>query len=344
MSSASPAWKVENEGSFASVCVGLPPGTGIHCESDAVVTMSQSVDVRGVISGGVLAGLARAFLTRESFFTTRVENTSLEAPGDVLIAPSDPGGIALHRLFRGDEMMLTSGAYLAADESVHVESALQGQLGNSLLSGTGFFLLRASGEGNLAIAAYGSMHKYLLAAGEKRKIDNGHLVAWPASMKFRMKLASARAGFLGSITSGEGLHCEFEGPGVIYIQSHKPSMGGDGNSSGSSRPKSGGSGGGGGPIGACIGMMFFLFVLGIVFAASSGLLDGIEFQTGPTSSPTRRYRKYSTYEQHGGGQQQQRQQQQQYQQQQQQQRRQYGGAGYNNQRGGGNNDYYDGEL
>lgn len=331
---ASPAWKVENEGSFAAVCVGLPPGTGIHCESDAVVTMSQSVDVRGVISGGVLAGLARAFLTLESFFTTRVENISMEAPGDVLIAPSDPGGIALHRLFRGDEMMLTSGAYLAADESVHVESAVQGQLGNSMLSGTGFFLLRASGQGNLAIAAYGSMHKYILTSGEKRMIDNGHLVAWTASMKYRMKLASARAGFLGSMTSGEGLHCEFEGPGVIYIQSHKPSMIGDGINSGSSRPKSGGSGGGGGgPIGACIGMIFFLVVLSIVFAASSGLLDGIEFQTGPpSSSPPKRYRKYNTYE-YGGGQQ--RQHQQQYQQQRRNQReRQHGGG----------NEHYEGEL
>mmetsp|Transcript_14441 Transcript_14441/g.24072 ORF Transcript_14441/g.24072 Transcript_14441/m.24072 type:complete len:345 (-) Transcript_14441:615-1649(-) len=344
MPPSSPAWKVENEGSFASVCVGLPPGTRIHCESDAVVTMSQSVDVRGVISGGILAGLARAFLTRESFFTTRVENASREAPGDVLIAPSDPGGIALHRLFRNDEMMLTSGAYLAADESVHVESAMQGQLGNSLLSGTGFFLLRASGEGNLAIAAYGSMHKYILAAGEKRMVDNGHLVAWTSSMKYRMKLASARAGFLGSVTSGEGLHCEFAGPGVIYIQSHKPSMSGEGNSSGSSRPKSGGSGGGGGPIGACIGMMIFLIVLGIVLAASSGLLDGFEFETGPSSSPTRRYRKYNTYEYGGGGQHQR--QQQQYQQQRrhhQQQQRQHGG-GYNNNNGGGNNEYYEGEL
>ena len=149
-------------------------------------------------------------------------------------------------------------------------------------------------------------------------------------MKYRMKLASARAGFLGSVTSGEGLHCEFEGPGVIYVQSHKPSMGGGGNSSGSSRPRSGGGGGGGGPIGACIGMMIFLAVLGIVLAAPSGLLDGFEFETGPTSSPTRRYRKYNTYEHGGGGQQRQQQQYQQQRRHQQQQQRQYGGGRNNN--------------
>ena len=67
-----PTWLVKNDGSFASVSITLPPNTNIHCESDAVVTMSQNIDVQGSMSGGILAGLARAFLTRESFFTTQV--------------------------------------------------------------------------------------------------------------------------------------------------------------------------------------------------------------------------------------------------------------------------------
>ena len=51
-----PTWIVKNDGSFASVCIRLPPNTGFHCESDAVVSMSQSIDVVGKMSGGVLAG------------------------------------------------------------------------------------------------------------------------------------------------------------------------------------------------------------------------------------------------------------------------------------------------
>jgi len=322
----SPRWEVLNEGSFASVCVRLPPDSGIHCESDAVVSMSGDVDVRGVLSGGFLAGLARTFLTRESFFTTRVENTSLEATGDALIAPSDPGGIALHRIFQGEEMFLTSGAYLAGDDGIRVESAMQAQLGNSLLSGTGFFLLRASGQGNLAISAYGSMHKYILSAGEKRMVDNGHLVAWTSSMKYKMKLASARAGIVGSMTSGEGLHCEFEGPGVIYVQSHKASVGGS-----EGRPRSGSSSSGGqGPLGACIGLCtavtVLVLTLGIMGAIISGALDfdGVPVDS-PTHSPTRRG-KYNTY-----GQQQQQQYHHQHQQQQQYRQRQR----ENNERVGG---------
>eukprot|EP00571_Detonula_confervacea_P012542 CAMPEP_0172312382 /NCGR_PEP_ID=MMETSP1058-20130122/17308_1 /TAXON_ID=83371 /ORGANISM="Detonula confervacea, Strain CCMP 353" /LENGTH=261 /DNA_ID=CAMNT_0013025817 /DNA_START=221 /DNA_END=1006 /DNA_ORIENTATION=- len=230
--------------------------------------MSQNVDVCGSMSGGILAGLARAFLTRESFFTTKVQNNSANQSGDALIAPSDPGGVTLHRLVRGEEMTLSSGAYLAADEAVNVASSMQSpfsMFGN--YSGTGIFLLRASGQGTLAISAYGSMHKYILAPGETRSVDNGHLVAWTASMKTSMKLASARAGILGSMTSGEGLHCSFEGPGVIYIQSHKPSVGSDGVT----RNRNGGGSSAGNPIGVCIFLLvFILLLLGFVFAVYFG--------------------------------------------------------------------------
>jgi uncharacterized protein (TIGR00266 family) len=265
---AQPSWLIKNEGSFASVSVRLPPGSGFHCESDAVVTMSQGIDVQGALSGGLLAGLARACLTRESFFTTLVQNNSRQQAGDALIAPPDPGGVTLHRLVLGQDMNLTSGAYLAADEAVNVASSMQSpfsMFGN--YSGTGVFVLRASGQGTLAICAYGSMHKYILSPGETRNVDNGHVVAWTASMKSSMKLASARAGILGSMTSGEGLHCAFVGPGVVYIQSHKPSIGpGDG-----ARTRNGGGHSGGNPIASCIVLLIFMLVfLGIIFAIYIG--------------------------------------------------------------------------
>lgn len=243
------------------------------------------------MSGGLFAGLARAFLTRESFFTTKVQNLHSIQSGDVLLAPSDPGGVTLHRLVRGEEITLTSGAYLAADEAVNVASSMQSPFslfGN--YSGTGIFLLRASGQGTLAISAYGSMHKYILAPGEMRSVDNGHLVAWTASMKTSMKLASAKAGILGSMTSGEGLHCSFEGPGVIYIQSHKPRVGADGVT----RNRNGG-GDSGNPVGACIILLvFILLVLGFAFAVYFGTIS---------SSPSNDYNDGNEYrqQQYGGG-------------------------------------------
>lgn len=219
---ATPTWRVSNSGSFASLQVQLPPHTEIHCESDAVVTFSQGIQVKGYLSGGFFSSLARLFLTNESFFTTKVENDSSGA-ADVMMAPSTPGGIVLHILAGGgDDLLLTSGSYVASDARVNISTEMQSRFGNSLLSGTGFFLLRASGRGNVAFAAYGSVHQYTLRPGDVRAVDNGHLVAWSAHMKYRTGLASG--GIMNSLTSGEGLMCFFEGPGTLYLQSHKPNI------------------------------------------------------------------------------------------------------------------------
>jgi len=217
--------------------------------------------------------------------------------GDALIASSEPGGVTLHRLVRGEELILTSGAYLAGDEGVKVESSMQSpfsMFGN--YSGTGVFLLKASGVGCLAISAFGSMHKYVLGVGERRNVDNGHLVAWSANMQTSMKLASARAGIVGSMTSGEGLHCEFVGPGVIYIQSHKPSavMGSDG---GGTRSRNGG-GNSGNPLVACIVVLVFMIIaFGFLIAVYFGGDGLIQIENGGYNDGRAYKRQYNN----GGG-------------------------------------------
>jgi uncharacterized protein (TIGR00266 family) len=215
-----PSWILKDPGSFASIHVKLPPKASLNCESDAVVSFSQGVKVRGVLSWGLFAGLAPAFLTRESLFTTIVENTNAEGVADVMIAPSDPGGIVLHRLSPSDgDLLLISGAYIASDTNVKVTSEVQSGLRNSLLSGTGFFLLRAKGQGIVALSAFGAVHKYTLNEGETRAVENGHLVAWSATMKYTIGLASPERSYL--TRAGEGIMCFFQGPGIVFLQSHE---------------------------------------------------------------------------------------------------------------------------
>lgn len=241
---ASPVWSLQNAGSFASVRVDLPPDTHVCCESDAVVSLAQGVTVRGQLGrGGLLGALARTFLTRESFFTTKVHNTNARHDGDVLMAPSEPGGIVLHRLHNGDDgLYLTGGAYVASDATVQITSRVQRGLANSVWAGTGLFLLHAAGHGTIACAAYGAVHAYRLQRGETRVVDNGHLVAWTAGMRYTTGWACRGAGngmlanITASVTSGEGLMCYFEGPGVLYIQSHKPKLEKEGDHKTSATP------------------------------------------------------------------------------------------------------------
>ncbi len=245
-------WTVLNEGSFASVRVQIPGNACLNCESDAVVTMSEGITVSGHMAGGILSSMLRSFVSNESFFTTLIDNTSVRS-GDVLLAPSEPGGVSLHRLYGsgGDDILLTSGSYLASDTTVDVNTVAQRGMKNSLLSGTGLFLMRASGSGVVALSSFGSIHKYTLLSGERRIVDNGHLVAWTARMEYRTRMASSSV--WGSVSSGEGLMCEFTGPGTIYLQSHKPIVkDGEGSKAQGSNTS---------PFAAFIVMMIFFFIL-----------------------------------------------------------------------------------
>lgn len=78
-------------------------------------------------------------------------------------------------------------------------------------------LLRAEGTGRVVVGSYGALIRYELQPGELRKIDNGFVVAWSASMPMpRLALASGRIGT--SFLSGEGMCFEFRGPGTIICQ------------------------------------------------------------------------------------------------------------------------------
>ena len=287
-------WTVLNPNSFASVIVILPPQSQIDTETDAVVCMSGAIDVQGKLTGGIFGALGRMFLTQESFFTTRVTNTSLESSGDVLLAPCTTGGIVLHKLLRGHDLLLTKGSYLASDCSVQVTTEIQrGSIGNSLWSGTGFFLLRAhapdpTSENMVAIAGYGSIHEYTLSRGERRFVDNGHLVAWTASMTYTTSFASSTV--WGSISSGEGLMCEFVGPGTLYLQSHKPEH--DDDVSDGRRRRGAGSNPQRGSVGTLFGCSCSLIFI-LLLAAMIVWLSSIAGSTVSWNFDTNAYYDYS---------------------------------------------------
>jgi uncharacterized protein (AIM24 family) len=46
-------------------------------------------------------------------------------------------------------------------------------------------------------------------------VDNGHVVAWDASLDYQIELQS---GFLGSVGTGEGIVNHFSGTGKVLIQ------------------------------------------------------------------------------------------------------------------------------
>lgn len=199
--------------SFPVVKCSLECGESIKAESGAMVSMSASLDVTGSTGGSILGGLARKFLAGESFFFQRI--TAARGAGSVLLGQSAPGGIVDVMLDGSYGLLVKRGAFLAAEESVEIDTSMQ-NLADGLFSGNGLFVLNVHGKGVVFVSGFGAIHPVNLGAGEEVIIDNGHIVAWPDYMKYTIEKASS--GWLSSIASGEGVVCRFKGPGTVLIQ------------------------------------------------------------------------------------------------------------------------------
>lgn len=202
---------------FPIVECSLQRGERIKAESDAMISMSSTIDVEGKMEGGVMSGLARVFGSGESFFFQ--ELIASRGPGKVLFGHALPGGIMDVELDGSYGLRVQKNGFLAATQNIQVDTKMQ-NLMQGLFSGEGFFILKISGKGTVFVSSLGVIHPINLESGEEVIIDNGHLVAWPDYMEYTIEKASK--GWLSSLTSGEGLVCRFRGPGVVLIQTRNP--------------------------------------------------------------------------------------------------------------------------
>ena len=207
------------ESAFSAVQCHLEKGESLKAESDAMVSMSTTLDVKGSTGdGGIIGGITRKLLAGESFFFQHI--TATRGPGNVLLAQSALGGIGEVELDGTYGLKVQRGSFLAAEDTIEIDTAIQ-NLTKGLFSGQGFFVLNIHGKGIVFLSACGAIHEIELEAGEEAIIDNGHLVAWPDCMEYKIEKASSE-GWLSSFTSGEGLVCHFKGPGTVLIQTRKP--------------------------------------------------------------------------------------------------------------------------
>lgn len=209
-------------GAFPMVRVELGAGEQIKAESGAMVGASPTVDVESKMEGGFLGALSRKLLTGEKFFFQTLKAS--RGPGEVLLAPTVPGEIVILEMDGVNEYMVQKDGFLAGAETVTIESKMQ-SLSRGLLGGEGFFILKIGGKGTLVLNSFGAIHRIDLKPEQEYIVDNSHLVAWSSTTSYTIEKASA--GWVASLTSGEGLVCRFRGPGVVYIQSRNP--GGFGN-------------------------------------------------------------------------------------------------------------------
>jgi len=198
---------------YAMLEVHLQPGEKLVAESGAMVAMDSSIKLTSKARGGVLKGLKRKMLGGESFFQSTYEAPA--QPGKVYLAPGCPGDVRELELAQGQSMMIQSSCYMASTPDVTLDTKWGGAKG--FFSGTGMFLLKASGPGKVWISSFGAMATREVEAAFT--VDTGHIVAFSETLDYGI---SKVGGLKGLLFSGEGLVAKFSGHGTLFVQTRNP--------------------------------------------------------------------------------------------------------------------------
>lgn len=196
---------------MAMLDVRMSAGEKITAESGAMVYMKGDMEVKTrTREGGLFKKIKVTALGGESFFVN-----DYVARGDCTIGLTGPplGDITQIPIRPGSGYIVQSGSYIASTEGVLLDTQWQGFTKG--VFGSEFFMLKATGQGDLFLNAYGGIIHKELVPGEKMTLDNYHLVALSDQATYKViKVGGMKTTILG----GEGLATEIVGPGSLYFQ------------------------------------------------------------------------------------------------------------------------------
>jgi uncharacterized protein (TIGR00266 family) len=202
--------------------VSLTKGDRIYCESDAMVMMEATLDLKGSMNGGIGRALLRSFANGESFFQQQIE--AVRGDGDCLLAPVLPGALQVLDVGK-QQYLLNDGAFVAATSGTEMKVRTQ-SIGNALFAQSGgFFVMETSGSGQVVVSGFGSMFQLEVSPGKDMIIDNAHVVCWDNTLRYEISVTTGSGGGLGgmlgnlvnSFKSGEGIVLRFSGTGKIHV-------------------------------------------------------------------------------------------------------------------------------
>lgn len=197
-----------------SVDIHLKKGESVYTESGGMAWMRGAIDMDTTTRGGVMSGLGR-MLSGESLFLTTY--TCKSADGLITFTPEIPGKVLVKTLNAGQSLICQKDAFMCAEDSVELEMHFRKKLGSGLFGGEGFILQKVTGPGVVFLEIPGEVRDYTLSAGEKMRVDPGHIAAFEPTVDYDIeRVKGVRNVFFG----GEGLFlATLQGPGSIWLQS-----------------------------------------------------------------------------------------------------------------------------
>ena len=198
-------------GNLPAVLCRLTRGEKLICEAggmswmDGVFTMETSGGGIGKMFGRMFSG--------ESMFTNTY---TAQQDGEIAFASSFPGQILAINLTPGKSIIAQKKAFLACEPGVEMSVFFQKKFGKGLFGGEGFIMQKFTGSGVVFLEVDGAIKEYVLAPGEKKVMDTGHLVMMDETCKMDIERIS---GVKNALFGGEGLfNTVVTGPGRIVIQ------------------------------------------------------------------------------------------------------------------------------
>lgn len=187
----------------------LQPNARINIAAGSMAAMSANLKLEGKVK------LKNMFSGGKTFSSCV---TAPNGPGELILAPSMMADVMVLHLSGGIEWIVGESSFLGSTPGVQKTTKTQG-FGKAMFSGEGLFVTKLSGNGVAFITSLGAIHSIQLQTGQEYVIDNEHLVAWSATMAYKIELIGS---FMTSMVSSEGSICRFSGPGTVYMQTRNP--------------------------------------------------------------------------------------------------------------------------
>ena len=198
-------------GNLPAVLCRLTRGEKLICEAGGMSWM-DGVFKMETTGGGIGKMFGRMF-SGESMFTNTY---TAQQDGEIAFASSFPGQILAINLTPGKSIIAQKKAFLACEAGVEMSVFFQKKFGKGLFGGEGFIMQKFTGSGIVFLEVDGAIKEYVLAPGEKKVMDTGHLVMMDETCKMDIERIS---GVKNALFRGEGLfNTVVTGPGRIVIQ------------------------------------------------------------------------------------------------------------------------------
>jgi len=202
--------------------VRINAGETVCGKSDCAIAWNDGITVSGGLQTTNPLRMIYNRVAGVSSITEARYKSSKDGAVLLMADPDHPGSIGEFQLESQQSIYFSPGLYLGRSESVElrtVSAGIKSIMQSLVVEGVDRFLQEAravtAGPGKVFFSAFGDIIPINIPRGESYTVDNGHLVAFTATLQKSLGLTGSA---FGSWISGEGVAFTLSGPGTVFVQ------------------------------------------------------------------------------------------------------------------------------